>query len=50
MDVDTINTYGLVFHWKGKNSDLKPILFESAIDTADVFIAGIIIEQRNKTK
>lgn len=32
MDADTINTYGLVFHWKGRNSDLKPILFLSHYD------------------
>ena len=36
MDVDTINTYGLVFHWKGKNSDLKPILFLSHYDVVPV--------------
>ena len=29
MDADTINTYGMVIHWKGRNSDLKPILFLS---------------------
>lgn len=36
MEVDTINTYGLVFHWKGKNSDLKPILFLSHYDVVPV--------------
>ena len=36
MDADTINTYGLVFHWKGRNSDLKPILFLSHYDVVPV--------------
>lgn len=27
-----VNEYGLVFRWKGKNSDLKPILFLSHMD------------------
>lgn len=36
METDTVNTYGLVFHWKGKNSDLKPILFLSHYDVVPV--------------
>lgn len=36
MDVDTINQYGLVFHWKGKHSDLQPILFLSHYDVVPV--------------
>ena len=36
MDADPINTYGLVFHWKGRNSDLKPILFLSHYDVVPV--------------
>ncbi|MBV8252111.1 MAG: M20/M25/M40 family metallo-hydrolase [Chitinophaga sp.] len=29
---DTINQYGLVFHWKGRNAALKPIIFLSHYD------------------
>lgn len=36
METDTVNTYGLVFHWKGKNSSLKPILFLSHYDVVPV--------------
>ncbi|SHF78283.1 carboxypeptidase PM20D1 [Dysgonomonas macrotermitis] len=36
MDTITVNKYGLVFHWKGKNSDLKPILFLSHYDVVPV--------------
>lgn len=36
METDTVNTYGLVFHWKGKNSNLKPILFLSHYDVVPV--------------
>lgn len=36
MDTLTINKYGLVFHWKGKNKDLKPILFLSHYDVVPV--------------
>lgn len=36
METDTINTYGLVFYWKGKNSNLKPILFLSHYDVVPV--------------
>lgn len=36
METHTINTYGLVFHWKGKNSSLKPILFLSHYDVVPV--------------
>lgn len=36
MDTLTINKYGLVFHWKGKNKELKPILFLSHYDVVPV--------------
>ena len=36
METDSINTYGLVFHWKGKDSSLKPILFLSHYDVVPV--------------
>lgn len=36
METDTVNTYGLIFHWKGKNSSLKPILFLSHYDVVPV--------------
>lgn len=36
MDTDTINKYGMVFHWKGKNRNLKPILFLSHYDVVPV--------------
>ncbi|MCC8143950.1 MAG: M20/M25/M40 family metallo-hydrolase [Tannerellaceae bacterium] len=36
MDTLTINTYGLVFHWKGKNASKKPILFLSHYDVVPV--------------
>lgn len=36
MDPLTVNTYGLVFHWKGKNSSLNPILFLSHYDVVPV--------------
>jgi len=36
METDTVNQYGLVFHWKGKNKDLKPILFLSHYDVVPV--------------
>lgn len=36
LDTLTINNYGLVFHWKGKNSSLKPILFLSHYDVVPV--------------
>jgi carboxypeptidase PM20D1 len=32
METRTINDYGLVFRWKGKNQQLKPILFLSHYD------------------
>lgn len=37
MHVDTINKYGLVFHWKGTDSKLNPILFLSHYDVVPVF-------------
>lgn len=36
MDTATVNKYGLIFHWKGKNSNLKPILFLSHYDVVPV--------------
>lgn len=36
METDVVNEYGLVFRWKGKNSDLKPILFLSHYDVVPV--------------
>jgi carboxypeptidase PM20D1 len=36
MDTATINNYGLVFHWKGKNPSLKPVLFLSHYDVVPV--------------
>lgn len=36
MDTDTINKYGMTFHWKGKNRNLKPILFLSHYDVVPV--------------
>ena len=36
METDSVNTYGLIYRWKGKNSDLKPILFLSHYDVVPV--------------
>lgn len=36
MDTMTINNYSLVYHWKGKNSNEKPILFLSHYDVVPV--------------
>jgi len=36
MDTLTVNNYGLVYHWKGKNKELKPILFLSHYDVVPV--------------
>lgn len=36
METDTVNTYGMIFRWKGKNSNLKPILFLSHYDVVPV--------------
>ncbi|MCD8185005.1 MAG: M20/M25/M40 family metallo-hydrolase [Rikenellaceae bacterium] len=36
METETVNTYGLVFRWKGKNPNLKPILFLSHYDMVPV--------------
>ena len=36
MDTATVNTYGLVFHWKGKNPQAKPLLFLSHYDVVPV--------------
>ena len=36
MDTTTVNKYGLLFHWKGKDSQKKPILFLSHYDVVPV--------------
>lgn len=36
LEVDTINKYDLIFRWKGKNNDLKPVLFLSHYDVTPV--------------
>lgn len=36
MDTMTVNTYGLLFRWKGKNTDAKPLLFLSHYDVVPV--------------
>lgn len=36
MTVERINTYSLLYHWKGKNSDLKPCLTTAHIDVVPV--------------
>ena len=36
MDTLTINKHGLVFHWKGKNPNKKPILFLSHQDVVPI--------------
>lgn len=36
MDTITINKYGMLFHWKGKNPQAKPILFLSHYDVVPV--------------
>ena len=36
METDSVNKYGLLFHWKGKNRALKPILFLSHYDVVPV--------------
>ncbi|ODQ82119.1 hypothetical protein BABINDRAFT_160304 [Babjeviella inositovora NRRL Y-12698] len=36
LDVDKINTWGLVFTWKGKNTDLKPVLLAAHQDVVPV--------------
>ena len=36
MEADTVNNHGLLFHWKGKNKDLNPILFLSHYDVVPV--------------
>lgn len=36
MDTVTINEHGLVFHWKGKDSSKKPIMFLSHYDVVPV--------------
>lgn len=48
METDTVNQYSLVFHWKGKNSNLKPILFLSHYDVVPV--VGYNPEEATKTE
>lgn len=36
MDTATVNTYGLVFHWPGRDPALKPLLLTAHYDTAPV--------------
>lgn len=36
METETVNKYGLIFHWKGKDRNLKPILFLSHYDVVPV--------------
>lgn len=36
MEFTTINSYGLVFKWKGKNNNQKPVLFLSHYDVVPV--------------
>lgn len=36
LDTATVNTHGLVFHWKGKDSGKKPLLFLSHYDVVPV--------------
>lgn len=35
-DVYKVNTYGLVFHFKGSNEDLKPIMLAAHMDTVPI--------------
>jgi len=36
MDTITVNKYGLVFHWKGKDQNKKPLLFLSHYDVVPI--------------
>lgn len=36
LSVETVNTYGLVFYWKGLDSNLKPVMFTAHQDTVPV--------------
>lgn len=36
MDTTTVNKYGLVFHWQGKNQTKKPLLFLSHYDVVPI--------------
>ena len=36
LETTTVNKYGLVFHWKGKDSSKKPLLFLSHYDVVPV--------------
>jgi carboxypeptidase PM20D1 len=36
MEYDEVNGYGMIFRWKGKQADLKPILFLSHYDVVPV--------------
>lgn len=36
LEVNTVNTYGLVFYWKGSNSKLKPLMLTAHQDVVPV--------------
>lgn len=36
LELDYVNTYGLVFSWKGKNSKLKPLMLTAHQDTVPI--------------
>ncbi|CAK7891764.1 carboxypeptidase S [[Candida] anglica] len=36
LDVDYVNTYGIVIHWKGSNSNLKPVMLTAHQDVVPV--------------
>ncbi|KAI3403179.2 CPS1 [Candida oxycetoniae] len=36
LNVETVNTFGLVYTWKGSNKDLKPILLAAHQDTVPI--------------
>lgn len=36
LEVETVNTYGLVFYWKGSNSKLKPVMLTAHQDTVPI--------------
>lgn len=48
MDTVTVNKYGLVFRWKGKNSELKPILFLSHYDVVPVTGYEPVVSEKEK--
>lgn len=36
LEVETVNTYGLVFYWKGSDPDLKPVMLTAHQDTVPI--------------